>query len=161
MPPCSGCRLDSSAITAASGTKNTRHAKIHSVTDGAPSRALREIHRSPVTATMFMAMTSHKVRDVIRPLIVRVMPSGARGAGDLGALDLAIDVGLHFRQRAFPAAAHDREVAFEPRAFALAALLHHQHGLAAVAVRAALHFERHRPDRIAVGRLPVDLGEKE
>jgi hypothetical protein len=31
-------------------------------------RALREIHRSPTMATMFMATTSHSVRDVMRPV---------------------------------------------------------------------------------------------
>src|SRR6185503_1030265 len=107
MPPCCGCRLESSASTAARGMKNTRHARIHSVTDGAPRRALREIHRSPVTATMFMATTSHRVRYVMRPLTFRVMPSGARCAGQLGALDFAIAVILHFGQRDFPSAVHD------------------------------------------------------
>ena len=69
-------------MTAASGTKKTRHARIHSVTDGAPSRALREIQRSPTTATMFIATTSQSVRDVIRPLTLRVMaqPRASRDA---------------------------------------------------------------------------------
>ena len=38
--------------------KNTSQARIHSETDGAPTRALRAIHRSPTTATMFIATTS-------------------------------------------------------------------------------------------------------
>src|ERR1700741_1436441 len=115
MPPCSGCRLESSARTAARGTKKTRQARIHSVTDGAPRRALREIHRSPVTATMFIATTSHRVRDVMRPGVFRGIPSGTRGAIQLRSLDLAIDVGLHFGECAFPAAIHDREVPLEAR----------------------------------------------
>ena len=68
-------------MTAARGTKKTRHARIHSVTDGAPRRALREIHRSPTTATMFIATTSQSVREVIRPLTLRVMPQ-ARASRD-------------------------------------------------------------------------------
>ena len=41
------------------GRKNSSHARIHSVIDGAPARALREIHRRPTTATMFIVTMSH------------------------------------------------------------------------------------------------------
>ena len=94
------------------------------MTDGAPSRALREIHRSPVTATMFMATTSHRVRDVMRPLIFRVMPlrCASRAASLVRSISRSIVV-LHFGKRAFPAAVHDRKVALEARPFAFAALL--------------------------------------
>ena len=40
--------------------KKATQASTQSDTDGAPTRALRAIQRSPTTATIFMAMTSHK-----------------------------------------------------------------------------------------------------
>src|SRR5215218_4877493 len=111
-------------MTAASGTKKTTQARIQSVTEGAPSRALREIHRSPTTATMFMATTSQRVRDVMRPVTFLVIRARA--------LRLAIEVVLHLLQRAFPAAIHDVEVALPARPFTLATLPHADHGLSAV-----------------------------
>src|SRR5687768_9590121 len=153
MPPCCGCRLDSSASTAANGTKNSRHARIQSVTAGAPMRALREIQRSPTMATMFIATTSHSVRDVMSPVTFLVITARTQR--------LSIHIVLHFLKRAFPAAAHDLEIALPARAVAFAALTHRQHCLAAVAVRARAHLERHRADRVAVGRLPEGFREEE
>src|SRR4029450_443488 len=112
MPPCSGCLLDSSAITAARGTKKTRHARIHSVTDGAPSRALREIHRRPTTATMFIATTSHRVRDLIKLRgVFREPPSRRRFSGRPGPHGFAIHEVLELDERRFPTAIHDVEIA--------------------------------------------------
>ena len=74
------------------------------MTDGAPSRALREIHRSPVTATMFMATTSQSVRDVMRPrdLFGSCRQTCAIRALIFGSLDFAIDVGLHLAAARLP-----------------------------------------------------------
>src|SRR6185436_14564563 len=133
MPPCSGCLLDNSAITAARGTKKTRHARTHSVTDGAPSRALREIHRRPTTATMFIATTSHRVRDLIKLSgVFRKPPSRRRFSSRPGPRRFAIDEGLEFGERCFPAAIHDLEIALPARPLACRALPHRDHRLAVV-----------------------------
>ena len=68
---------------------------------------------------------------------------------------------LSLDQRGFPAAIHDLEVALPARTLAFAALPDRHHRLAVVAVRAAVHLERHRADWLAVGWLPVGLGEEE
>jgi hypothetical protein len=64
-------------MAAAIGRKNSAHASSQSVTDGAPRRALRAIHRGPTTATTFIATMSQRPRTFRRDGVVSDMRDAA------------------------------------------------------------------------------------
>src|SRR5918996_324527 len=115
-------------MTNASGTKNDRHATIHSVTDEGPISAPRAIHRRLMIATTFMRTTSRSPSALMKGSAAEPRSSGRA---------LLLDVRLERGERRDPAVRNHFVVAPPARAVLEPALPHAE--TARVPFEAAAH----------------------